>query len=231
MLLLPFLMAMSEEPRPTRHGEDEHPVAIVGGLLRDGRMLWLWMTGLVMIAAAIGYAAWVPTYFVRVRGMDIATVGYLFGVANVVGGMSGGIIGGSLADRMRRRRLAGEMDVSAVAALLAVPFIVLTLLATSPGLFMVGAILAPMAAYAFFPSLQTVILEIVPAKNHGLAYAVNIFFLGGIGSALGPFIVGYVSDLTGSLLVAMSVSVVGIAMAAVMAWLTGRFVRARAAAL
>ena len=194
-------------------------------------MLWLWMTGLVMIAAAIGYAAWVPTYFVRVRGMDIATVGYLFGVANVVGGMSGGIIGGSLADRMRRRRLAGEMDVSAVAALLAVPFIVLTLLATSPGLFMVGAILAPMAAYAFFPSLQTVILEIVPAKNHGLAYAVNIFFLGGIGSALGPFMVGYVSDLTGSLLVAMSVSVVGIAMAAVMAWLTGRFVRARAAAL
>lgn len=229
LLLLPPLAAIAEDARPARPSNDDSPVATVGGLLRDGRLMWVWMTGMVMIGSAVGYAAWVPSYFVRIREMDIASVGYLFGVANVGGGIVGAILGGLFADRMRRRRLAGEMDVSTVAALITVPFLFLTLLAPLPALFMVGAVFTPLAAYAFFPSLQTVMLEIVPAKNHGLAYAVNIFFLGGIGSALGPFVVGYASDTSGSMLVAMSVPAIGIFAAAVMARVTGRVVRARTA--
>ncbi len=227
LLLLPFLASVTEDVRAVRHAESERSVSIVVGFLRDGRLMWLWMTGMVMIGSAIGYAAWVPSYFERVRGMDLVTAGYLFGAANAVGGIFGALLGGVFADRMRRRRLAGETDVSTIAALMTVPFLFLTLLSPAPAMFMIGALLTSVAAHAFFPSMQTVMFEISPAKNHGLVYATHILFLGGIGSALGPLVVGYVSDVSGSLLVAMSVPAIGILAASAMARRTGKFVRAR----
>ena len=41
-------------------------------------------------------------------------------------------------------------------------------------------------------------------------------FLGGIGTALGPFVIGSVSDITGSLQTAMTVPVAGMLVAAVL---------------
>ena len=78
----------------------------------------------------------------------------------------------------------------------------------------------------FFPALQTMIVEIVPPHQHGLAYAVNILFVGGIGYALGPFLVGWVSDRTGDLGTAALLPVTGMVLASVLIALAGRIVRA-----
>ena len=86
-----------------------------------------------------------------------------------------------------------------------------------------------MAVFAYFPAIQTVIVEIVPPRQHGIAYAVNILFLGGIGSALGPFLVGFVSDKTGSLATAMVVPVSGMILASGVMALAARLIRRRAA--
>jgi predicted MFS family arabinose efflux permease len=162
---------------------------------------------------------------VRAHGMGVTSAGYLFGGAALVGGMAGSVFGGVWADRRRRARTAGELDVSAVAALLCAPLVALTLISTNPPLFMTAGLLAPLAIFAYFPSLQTVMVDLVPARQLGLAYAINILFLGGIGSALGPFVVGYVSDASGSLGAGLAVTVAGMVLASLLAIVAGRTIR------
>jgi MFS family permease len=86
-------------------------------------------------------------------------------------------------------------------------------------------LLGPVAIYAFFPPLQTVLTEIVPQRRLGMAYAVNILFIAGIGQGLGPFLVGRVSDATGSLVTGIAVTVAMMGVASALAIAAGRVVR------
>jgi fucose permease len=71
-------------------------------------------------------------------------------------------------------------------------------------------------------------VALVPPERHGMASALNVFFMGGIGSAVGPFVVGYVSDATGSLHTALTVPVLAQVAAALLFALGARITRARA---
>ncbi len=189
-------------------------------------MLTLWIAGLVMMTGGFGYGAWAPSFFVRVQGFDVAQAGYLFGFAALTGGVTGSLLGGVLADRFRRRRLAGELDLSAMVAFLAMPLVILVLASKWVPLLVIGGLLGPVAIYAFFPPLQTVLTEIVPQRRLGLAYAINILFLAGIGQALGPFLIGRASDATGSLTLGLYVGAIAMGLASVLALAAGRVIRA-----
>jgi len=226
IVLLPALFLLREPRRPPSP-EHEAPVAgVIAGFLRDKRLLAVYTSGCIMIASGIGYGAWVPSYFVRERGLSVAQAGYLFGAASLIGGILGSVLGGVFADRRRRVRNAGEMDVSAFTALAAAPLVWLTLAVDSWPVFVATGILAPVAIFAFFPSLQTILADLVSPRNLGLAFAVQILFLGGVGTAAGPAILGFVSDRAGSLVVAMYVPVLGFLIAAGLAVFSGRVVRA-----
>jgi MFS family permease len=226
LVLVTLLMSVPETPRD-RHGESrpEPALLVLRQLFRDSRLLMVWSAGLVMMAGGFGYAAWVPSLFVRARGFTVAEAGYLFGLAALAGGVAGSVLGGIFADRFRRRRLAGELTLSAVAALSAVPLVGLVLATTSTPLLVVGGLLGPVAIFAFFPPLQTVITEIVPQRRLGLAYAVNILFVAGIGQGLGPVVVGGVSDATGSLAAGLAVTLAAMGAASALAIAAGRIVR------
>jgi MFS family permease len=213
IFLLPAVLSIIESPRQEVRGQEDGAFATVARLFGDRRLLGLWAAGTVMIMAGMGYISWVPSYFVRVRGFDVATAGYVFGLTALGGGIVGGLLGGYLADRRRARRFGGELEVSAAMALLAVPATMITLWAQPTVLYLGGAVIMAVAFYAFFPPTQTMLMELVPARNHGMAYAVNILFLGGIGSSLGPFIVGGISDRSGSLSTAMIAPIIGMVVA------------------
>jgi MFS family permease len=206
-------------------------VPALRSLVTDGRLLRVWAAGTVMIAAGIGYATWIPSFFVRERGLDVSQAGYVFGASILVGGTLGSVVGGHFADVRRRLRKAGELDVSVAAAALACPLVLMTLAPIDPRLQMAGAVLAPIAIYAFFPSLQTMVVEIAPPQRLGIAYALQILFLGGVGQALGPFIVGFVSDRTGSLLAGLFVPLALLGIAALLAVHAGSYIRRYAPAL
>jgi MFS family permease len=226
LLLVPLLLSIPEARRdPSDENRPEPPGRVIRELLSDRRLLSLWIAGCIMIGAGFGYGAWVPSLLVRTRGFEVAVAGYFFGAAALTGGVAGSLLGGVLADRFRRRRLAGELDLSAVAALLAMPLVALVLASTSLPLLVVGGLLGPVAIYAFFPPLQTVLTEIVPQRRLGMAYAINILFLAGIGQALGPFVVGRVSDATGSLVTGLAITVVAMGVASALALATGHVVR------
>ena len=226
IVLAPLVLTIPEARRDAHgDGSSEPPARVLGKLIRDRRLLMVWAAGTVMMAGGFGYASWVPSLFVRMRGYEVAEAGYFFGMAALSGGVVGGLLGGVFADRFRRRRLAGELVLSALAAALAVPLVGVVLASTSTPVLVVAGLLGPVAIYAFFPPLGTVITELVPQRRLGLAYAVNILFLAGIGQGLGPVLVGRVSDASGSLLTGLATTVVAMGVASVLAFAAGRVIR------
>ncbi|MFN2377352.1 MAG: MFS transporter [Candidatus Binatia bacterium] len=228
-LFIPLLLVMIEPKRSEADLAQLHdpPLSIVTDALKDVRLLAVWTTGLIMMAGGLGWAAWAPAYFERELGFEVERIGALFGVAQLFGGVAGSLIGGRLGDAARKRRFAGQLQVSSVFALVVAPAVLLTLLDLPHALLIAAAVIGPFAIFAALPNLQSIVAEIVPQRRLGLTFAVHMLFLAGAGAALGPFLIGAVSDATGSLRTAMLVPVVLMLVSAVGAWLAGRIVRAR----
>lgn len=228
LVVLPLVLLMREPVRPpTTETAHEPPLTIVRDALGDVRLLAVWAAGTLMIAAGLGWVAWAPTYFVRKLGFDLGVVGLVFGAAQLVGGVAGSVIGGRLGDARRRTRFAGQLEVSALAAVVTFPIMALVLFDLPHAVLISAAVFGPAAIFAYFPNLQTMVAELVPARRRGLTFAVHALFLGGIGSAAGPFLVGFASDATGSLRAALAVPLAGVALAALGAWLAAGVIRAR----
>jgi MFS family permease len=229
LVCLPLLLSIRETRRhATQHMES--PLVALRETVTDVRLRWLWATGTIALASGQGFGAWGPSYFVRHLGLTIAQAGGLFGLAALTGGILGGLLGGSLADRRRRARVGGELDVVRVACLAASVLVLLTIdLGQGPAASL-GGLLATLAIYAIFPGILSAMLSMVPAHRHGAAGALNTLFLGGVGAASGPFIVGAASDRLGDLHTALYIPVAGLFVAAILAVVTGRVVRARSSA-
>jgi MFS transporter, Spinster family, sphingosine-1-phosphate transporter len=181
-----------------------------------------------MLTAASGWVTWAPTYFVRDLGFDLRQTGALFGFAQLFGGVAGSLVGGRLGDTYRARSFAGQLKVAAFMAGITAPLVGVALLDNVPqAILLTAAVLGPFTIFASLPNLQSMVAEIVPPKRLGLTFAVHMLFLAGAGTALGPFLVGWASDETGSLRTALMIPLVAAALSAVGAVVAERIVRAR----
>jgi predicted MFS family arabinose efflux permease len=229
LLLIPLLLSIPEAKRAHADGAREPMAPALRELAGDPRLVTVWMSGAAMIAAAMAFATWLPSYFVREHGLDVTRVGWIFGLSVFLGGSLGSLLGGHFADFGRRRRVGGDLDVSSSAACIALPLVALAIAPVPATLQMLCVVLAPIGIYAFFPPLQTTLVELVPPERHGIAYAMHILCLSGIGAALGPFVVGAVSDATESLLAGLAVIPVFLLLAIVLSVKAGREIRTRRA--
>lgn len=229
LLVLPLLLAMQEPARAPmpEHEDHEPPLRIVRESLRDPRLLAIWASGTLLITAATGWVTWAPTFFVRDLGFDLGEIGLVFGVAQLFGGVAGSVIGGQLGDRLRAKRFAAQLRVAAAAGIFTAPILGVALMQSSHAVLVTAAVLGPLVIFAAFPNLQTVIAEIVPARRLGLTFAVHVLFLSGIGAAAGPFLVGWLSDATGSLRAALLLPVVATLLSGLLALWAERVVVAR----
>jgi MFS family permease len=230
LLAIPLLLVMIEPKRSHDHTTKDHdpPLRIVGDALSDIRLLSIWFSGMVMLTAASGWVTWAPTYFVRDLGFDLREAGGIFGIAQLFGGVAGSIVGGRLGDRYRSRGFAGQLKVAAFMAAVTAPLVGVALLNDVPhAILLIAAVMGPFTIYASLPNLQSMVAEIVPPKRLGLTFAVHMLFLAGAGTALGPFLVGWASDATGSLRTALMVPLLAAMLSAVGAIVAERIVRSR----
>ncbi|WP_375392564.1 spinster family MFS transporter [uncultured Sphingomonas sp.] len=155
--------------------------------------------------AFLSYAAsfWAAPYALRVLGVSPAQAGFIIGSAGALSGFLGVTLGGVLADRLRRRNPGGRVLVVISGAVVPVPFLVLAFTAATPLPFYIGIFFAQLTASMALGAAAATTQDLVLPRMRGTATAT--FFIGTtlLGLALGPYLAGRVSTLSGSLTTGM----------------------------
>lgn len=151
---------------------------------------------------AFGVAQYLSSFLIRTHGLSIASagqiVGLLFGTCAAVGTL--GI--GYLADRVSEKRPTAGLAVSAIALLVAVPALIAGYWSGSIQLAIPFFILGSLLHYNYAPPVYAVVAGIVHARMRATAVAVLSLVSGFCGYALGPPLVGFMSDALGRYLMA-----------------------------
>lgn len=143
---------------------------------------------------AYGIGFWVPALLQRSYGMSLVEAGRFVGGILLLGCTVGVMLGGVLGDRFGQRDKAGYMRVAAVAYLLSAPLYVLAF-TTRGELPPFVLILIPSAlSYLWFGPVTTAIQHLVAPRNRATASACYLLINNAVGLALGPWLVGQVSD-------------------------------------
>jgi MFS family permease len=160
--------------------------------------------GLVLAYAVVAYVGytvsyWAAPYAERVFGYDKVALGWLIGAPAALGGFIGVIGGGLLADRLHARFGAGRLMAAAIGLVAPVPIVLFGYSTGDATVFLVCAFLVQMATSSALGACGAATQALVLPRMRGTATA--IFFLGPalIGLGFGPFVAGFVSELSGSL--------------------------------
>jgi predicted MFS family arabinose efflux permease len=159
-----------------------------------------WLNCLAMTAmtfAVGGLAAWVPTYLVRVRGMELAAANLTFGLLTLLSGIGGTLLGGWLGDRLLARTPSAYFLVSGLGLALSAPFAAAVILLESSTAALAAIFLTEVCVFLNTGPLNAIIAAVSPPAVKATAYALNIFVIHALGDAISPTIVGALSDRWG----------------------------------
>jgi MFS transporter, Spinster family, sphingosine-1-phosphate transporter len=223
-----FLLALAlwMLPEPPRGQHEEHsPVdvwTLLRGLARNEAFITVCL-GMAMYTFAVGgMQVWIPTFLVRLRGLDLKTANVAFAAITIINGIGATLLGGWIGDRLLKRFAGAYYTFSGWAMLIAVPFMVAAIYTT--GKLMFPAIFAAV----FFILIGTgptnaALVNSVSAGIRSTALAVNVFVIHLLGDAFSPTLIGKLSDKTGSLQKAFWVAFVAAAISGIVLLYGARF--------
>lgn len=146
-----------------------------------------------------GIMAWMPSFLIRVHGLDLGQAGVAIGLIAGVCGAAGTFVGGWQASRMARRGQHAVLWVPIFAVLSTVPLYALFFLTTNT-----TTALAIMAVASFLSGFWTaptlaLIQNNAPVDLRAQASALGSMLSNLLGMAVGPVVVGVLSDFFASM--------------------------------
>jgi MFS transporter, Spinster family, sphingosine-1-phosphate transporter len=207
--LLALLLWMLPEPPRGQH-EAFTPAkvkGILGSLLRNGAFMTATLGMAAYTFALGGMQVWIPTFLVRLRGLDLKAANIDFSIIVIINGIGATLLGGWIGDRLLKHYFGAYYSFSGIAMLIAVPFMVAAIYVT-------GSLMFPaMFVAVFFVLVGTgptnaALVNSVSANIRSTALAVNVFVIHLLGDAFSPTLIGRISDKTGSLQIAFWVAFV-----------------------
>lgn len=163
-------------------------------LLRNAAYMRTMLAMSAAMTCAYAFSIWLAPAILRNFNLSVATVGWYLGVAYAAGGIPGLLIGGYLADHLAKRNVKWRAWIGSLATAIAAPFLCASLLVTD---FMLLIILYAIG-FGFLASVQATSLAImqssVSANRRALAASLSLIFTNVFGQAIGPLVVGALSD-------------------------------------
>ncbi|HEU5150106.1 MAG TPA: MFS transporter [Iamia sp.] len=168
--------------------------------IRTMRYVLIGVGALLFTVSGIG--TWLAIYHDRYSGLSEAQSTALTGVILGIGGLIGTLAGGWFSDRHHHRWKGGRIVIvvySAVAcAVLFMGSFAVDLVGLRIFLQFAGVTLAAGAA----PGLRATMLDVVPPESRGVGASAMALTTSVFGQAMAPLLVGWISDVTGSLVAA-----------------------------
>jgi len=181
--------------------------------------------GAILITFAIGgLADWIPTYLVRVDKVSVASAGLVAGAVTVIGGIVGTMAGGYLADYADKMTKNPYFAVSALALAPAVLFSIPVLAVHNVAVAAICLLVCQCCVWVYNGPMNAVIANNVPANMRARAFSVNVLLIHLLGDAISPVIIGKISDATGSLVLAVLLCPITMALAGVVWGLGWHFI-------
>ena len=141
---------------------------------------------------------WIPPYAIRTFGVRADVIGVMMGIPGAFATAAGVILGGRLSDAWRRRSARGRIYVCMLSVIMAPPLLVAALASRDVGTLYVLAPLVHVVANLWLGSGAAAIQDCVLPRMRATA-AATLLIATSLGLALGPYSVGRISALTGSL--------------------------------
>jgi MFS transporter, Spinster family, sphingosine-1-phosphate transporter len=144
-----------------------------------------------------GLATWMPTYFVRERGLPLATAASIFGLILVVAGFAGTLLGGHLGDRLASRVRGAQFAVSGWALVGSLAFTLLAVLASSPAVFWPAMFVTLLLLFLNVGPLNAAMANVLPPDLRARGFALTTMAIHLLGDAASPWLIGVASDRWG----------------------------------
>mmetsp|Transcript_75549 Transcript_75549/g.179488 ORF Transcript_75549/g.179488 Transcript_75549/m.179488 type:complete len:496 (-) Transcript_75549:221-1708(-) len=164
--------------------------------------------GLVAQMFAIGaLVEWFITLMVRSGTTSQSEAAATVGVAVAIGGFLGILLGSKVAQSCEGHIPSAYFLVPAIATLPTTGFAILAVLCVGTKLLSMASIVLAMVAWNSCNSpIYTISVSVIPVPLRARSAGIQMFLLHMLGDMLSPPVVGYISDRTGSLQFALTVS-------------------------
>lgn len=146
-----------------------------------------------------GIAAFGALYAETILHQDKTVVGLFLGGGAAAAGFLGVVVGGRIADAWKARRPWGRIPIMIVGAAGPIPAVLLAFTTSSAPVFYIAMFAAGMLAPAALGAAAATTQDLVLPRMRGTATATFFIATALIGLALGPYMAGYVSTVSGSL--------------------------------
>jgi MFS family permease len=182
------------ETAPARHAAGDWKI-----LFRSTPLRYLYAGYALFGLASNALSIWGATFFTRVHGLPLSTVGLVGGVLSIAGGVPGTILGGALADRFRRRTgRGGRMLFSACAALVSVPLWLVLLFSDSHAALLFACFLLLASSLVWLGPAAADVHDIAGPQLRGLGVGIYFFAVTVAAYGVGAPLTGKINDLLGA---------------------------------
>jgi predicted MFS family arabinose efflux permease len=158
-----------------------------------------------------GLATWMPTYFVRERGIALGTAAMTFGLIVVVAGFGGTLLGGQLGDRLATRVRGAQFSVAGWSLLASLGPTLFAVLSPTPAVFWPAMFLTLFLLFLNVAPLNAAMANVLPPDLRARGFALTTMAMHLLGDASSPWLIGVASDRVG---LTMPVLATGVLLAA-----------------
>ena len=165
-------------------------------VLRSPTMRWLMLSGAIHNFSLYAFSFFLTPFLIRYHGIDIQQAGLVAMVINGLMSIPGLLFGGFAGDRSKGWRSDGALLVLATAIFASAPGFYLAFGASPSDLatFIGFAGLGCALMYFYYAIVYSTIADITRPAERGTAMAVYFMVMYVLGGALGPYVVGALSD-------------------------------------
>ena len=185
-------------------------------LLRIPTFRAIALGGMFASIAGTGFGFWLPQMFVRSHQMSLAEFGMNYGIVNGVAGIAGTLLAGTLADRLARRGPRWRLRVATASVALSMPLLIAICAVPNPHVAVWLSVPSGIVGAGYAPVLFAIAQSLAPARLRAVTSSVLILFITGGGMLIGPYLIGWLSDLLAPPFGAESLRVAMIAVLATM---------------
>jgi MFS transporter, Spinster family, sphingosine-1-phosphate transporter len=144
-----------------------------------------------------GLATWMPTYFVRERGLPLDHAASTFGVLLVIAGFLGTLTGGRLSDALTKRLPNAHFTLSGWSLAASLLFTLPAVLAPAPEIFWPAIFVTLFLLFVNIGPLNAAMANVLPADLRARGFAVTTMVMHLLGDAASPWLIGVASDRIG----------------------------------